>query len=213
MPINEKEKQVPDAQASKHALRSAAMRDRICDAAVQCLDQFGYAETTLSRVQEAAGVSRGALMHHFQGRHEIIAATAERLLDLSLRPIMTRQRERRNLTLRSVLLDSWDRVVNTSGGRAMLEILVACRTDATLQSRLSGSLQDWDAKSREAITEVFRGTGAEPDDAEVLWSICRTFVRGLIVHQQFATSPEYTRRMVARFADVFESHFLPVQDR
>lgn len=212
MPKIDDQKNAPDAKTSKHARRSAAMRDRICDAAVECLDQYGYAETTLARVQEVAGVSRGAMMHHFKGRHEIIAATAERLLDLSLRPIRARQKERQNLTLSHVLLDTWDRVVNTSGGRAMLEILVACRTDAALQSKLSGPLKDWDATSRKAIIEVFRGTGSDPDDAEVLWSICRTFVRGLIVHQQFTASPEYTRRMVARFAEVLEPHFRPVQN-
>ncbi|THH38014.1 TetR/AcrR family transcriptional regulator [Aliishimia ponticola] len=210
--VPEEDPQPPKPTAkppSKHEARSAAMRARICDAATECLDQFGYAETTLNRIQGQAKVSRGALMYHFADRNEIIAATAVQLLDQSMRPIKARKTQARSTAIRDLLQDVWTRVVDTAGGRAMLEILVACRTDAALKAKLANELHDWDQTSLETIATLYQGAGADPDDAELLWSVARTFVRGLIVHEQFAGSPEFSMRMLMRFADLLEPHLTP----
>jgi AcrR family transcriptional regulator len=61
------------------ASRSAATREALMDAAIACLVEEGYANTTTSRVAERAGVSRGAHLHHFQTRTALVAAAVERL--------------------------------------------------------------------------------------------------------------------------------------
>ncbi|MED5389663.1 MAG: TetR/AcrR family transcriptional regulator [Pseudomonadota bacterium] len=60
--------------------RSDAMRERIIEAVLTCLEQDGYASTTVSRIVEVAGVSRGAPLHHFDSKAHMIAAAAERLI-------------------------------------------------------------------------------------------------------------------------------------
>ncbi|MFW8635591.1 TetR family transcriptional regulator [Cribrihabitans pelagius] len=197
------------AEPTRHAQRSAAMRVRICEAAVRCLDAHGYAETTLARIQAEAAVSRGALMYHFTDRHDIIAAAAARLLGQSLRPIEARKAAVRPIPARALMQEIWDRVVNTAGGRAMLEILIACRTDAALNRRLAPQLRAWDRASLASITGLYAGAGQASDDAEVLWSIARSFVRGLIIHEQFVSSPEYLHRMLMRFADLIDAQLQP----
>jgi AcrR family transcriptional regulator len=57
--------------------RSAATRGALLDAALECLVEVGYANTTTSRVAERAGVSRGAHLHHFQTRTALVSAAAE----------------------------------------------------------------------------------------------------------------------------------------
>lgn len=47
------------------AQRSAEMRERLLDATVACLIEYGYAATTTARVVEKAGVTKGAQLHHF----------------------------------------------------------------------------------------------------------------------------------------------------
>lgn len=197
------------AAPSKHELRTAAMRERICRAAMICLDRYGYAETTLARIQTEADVSRGALMHHFQGRHEIIAATALMLLHQSMKPLEDRLAETTQDPLRKIMEEAWTRVVDTPGGRAMLEILVACRTDTQLKEALREPLRDWDRASLASISGVFSSSGREGDDVELLWSIWRTFLRGLLVHEHFVVSPDYLKRMVLRVIDLIEPHMAP----
>ena len=61
------------------AERSAATREALLDAAIDCLIDEGYASTTTSRVATRAGVSRGAHLHHFQTRTALVAAAVEQL--------------------------------------------------------------------------------------------------------------------------------------
>lgn len=61
----------------KNAERSAATRRQILEATVQCLDASGYGAVTNIRVADQAGVSRGAMMHHFPTRQALIVATVE----------------------------------------------------------------------------------------------------------------------------------------
>ncbi len=59
--------------------RSAQTRARILDAAVDCLVEFGYAGTTTPRVARRAGVTRGAQVHHFGSKTDLVAAAIKHL--------------------------------------------------------------------------------------------------------------------------------------
>jgi len=59
--------------------RTADSRTLILDAAVACLAEEGYANTTTLRIQERAGVSRGRLLHHFPSRDALLVAAAQHL--------------------------------------------------------------------------------------------------------------------------------------
>jgi len=50
------------------------MRSRLLDATVECLVAYGYAGTTTHRVAEVAGVTRGAQVHHFRSKEDLVAA-------------------------------------------------------------------------------------------------------------------------------------------
>lgn len=59
---------------SKREEQRAATRARIVEAAVDSLVEAGAAATTTVEVQRRAGVSRGALLHHFPTREELFGA-------------------------------------------------------------------------------------------------------------------------------------------
>jgi AcrR family transcriptional regulator len=61
------------------AERSAAMRTRLLDATVDCLVSYGYARTTTPRVAQLAGVTRGAQIHHFRSKEDLVVAAIEHL--------------------------------------------------------------------------------------------------------------------------------------
>lgn len=61
------------------AERSAAMRQRLLDATIDCLVTYGYAGTTTQRVAQRAGVTRGAQIHHFKAKEDLVAAAIEHL--------------------------------------------------------------------------------------------------------------------------------------
>lgn len=75
------------------------MRQRLLDATVDCLVTYGYAGTTTQRVAEAAGVTRGAQIHHFPSKESLVIAAVEHL---------ARQRADMGLATLSTITDSED---------------------------------------------------------------------------------------------------------
>jgi AcrR family transcriptional regulator len=61
--------------------RTAETRGRLIDATIELLYKGGYAATTTISVAELAGVSRGAMMHHFRSRAELLLVVARYILD------------------------------------------------------------------------------------------------------------------------------------
>nr|WP_170064378.1 TetR/AcrR family transcriptional regulator [Mycobacterium aquaticum] len=57
------------------------MRGRLLDATVECLVAYGYAGTTTQRVAEVAGVTRGAQVHHFRSKEDLVVAAIEHLAE------------------------------------------------------------------------------------------------------------------------------------
>lgn len=53
--------------------RSSATRTLLMQATLECLASLGHAGTTLNAICERAGLSRGAVLHHFQGKDELVA--------------------------------------------------------------------------------------------------------------------------------------------
>ena len=56
------------------AQKSASTRELIIEAAIKCLVELGYARTTTTVIAEKAGLSRGAMLHHFPSKLGIIRA-------------------------------------------------------------------------------------------------------------------------------------------
>ena len=63
------------------AERRASMRARLLDATIDCLSRLGYSRTTTTEVAERAGVSRGAQLHHFPTKAELVTNAVERLFE------------------------------------------------------------------------------------------------------------------------------------
>lgn len=57
--------------------RSATTRRQIFEATIRLLEREGYGAVTNIRVADEAGVSRGAMMHHFPTRPDLLVATLE----------------------------------------------------------------------------------------------------------------------------------------
>ncbi|OHT83393.1 TetR family transcriptional regulator [Mycobacteroides saopaulense] len=55
------------------------MQARLLEATIDCLVEFGYSGTTTSRIASRAGVTRGALIHHFQSKSELMAESVRHL--------------------------------------------------------------------------------------------------------------------------------------
>lgn len=69
----------PPAETGKRtqAERHAETRRKIIDATVACIDSFGFPKTTMQKVARRAGVTVGAVQHHFPSKSELLAGVLE----------------------------------------------------------------------------------------------------------------------------------------
>ncbi|WP_396925455.1 TetR/AcrR family transcriptional regulator [Mycolicibacterium sp.] len=64
------------------------MRTRLLDATIECLVTYGYAGTTTPRIAEIAGVTRGAQVHHFRSKEDLVVAAVEYLAQQRIQKAM-----------------------------------------------------------------------------------------------------------------------------
>ena len=184
-------------------LKSARARDSMCKATIQLLAELGYAETTIAGVAQNAGFSKGAVQYHFPTKEELIAATVEHLL---MRTVSSASQSYESVD--SALLNAWQRLVNTSAYRALLEVLNAARIDRKLRLRISAELIAWGKNLDKQSLTIYQSVNTQlpnhEGDAEVvmLLNMTRSFMRGLLTQEQYGVSPEETLTYVAKWVEL-----------
>ena len=118
--------------------RSAETRRRLLDATVACLFERGYAGTTTTEIASRAGVSRGAQLHHFPRKDELVVSALEHVFELRLAEMSAAIAEpppgnRENRV--AVLIDAMWPMFKGPTFYAWLELVVASRTDPRSTTR------------------------------------------------------------------------------
>ncbi len=114
--------------------RSAATRGRILDATVRCLTKYGYANTTTPRIAEEAGLTRGAQVHHFGSKHELMTAAMHHMTAQTVATVVADFRRGMRSAgdpIGAVLDLLWD-THHAGGFVPVVELWVAGRTDPPL---------------------------------------------------------------------------------
>lgn len=112
-------------------------REILLDAAMMSLVEDGYAGTTTQRVQDRAGVSRGALLHHFGSKAELFVAATHHIADRRLARVreIAEQAHSTSDARRQVIQAIRDAMTGPPFQAAM-ELWAASRTDPELRAAL-----------------------------------------------------------------------------
>lgn len=120
--------------------RSSATREKLLDATIECLIELGYAGTTTTEIVRRAGVSRGAQVHHYPTKAELVKSAVQHLA-------RKREQEMREEFMQLSAKDGVSRAIDLlwSGYAdplfsAVLDLIVAARTDEELAT-VFGTLQ------------------------------------------------------------------------
>ena len=128
------------------AERSANTQELLLEATIECLVERGFEGTSTPEICRRAGVSRGAQLHHYPTKIQLLVAAVEHLCD-------RRHEEFRRLVdakkSKSQRLDTaFEQIWKIYSGptlTAWMELVVAARTDPVLKEemqRISGKLED-----------------------------------------------------------------------
>jgi AcrR family transcriptional regulator len=143
------------------AEKSAMTRLAILEATIQCLLELGYANTTTALIANYAGLSRGAMMHHFPSRMSVMRAVVDHLHQLRLQEYLDLmvdiddpQRTLTHEVIRKSVEAAW-LYVNLPSFLAYQELLSASRTDAELRQVIDPVEKDFEKQFLDTAKAVF----------------------------------------------------------
>lgn len=139
-------------------MRSAETRAKILDATLDCLIERGYSATSTPEVCRRAGVSRGALLHHFPTKEELVIHAVTHLAEKRAEETRPRPADVAAATdpLGAVFETVWNAFFSGPLFHAALELWVAARCDAELHK----ALYPVEKNMGEAILRAYDGVSA-----------------------------------------------------
>jgi AcrR family transcriptional regulator len=175
------------------------MRARLLEATVECLVECGFAGTSTTLVSERAGVSRGAQLHHFPTKNDLVVAAVEHLTEkraaeLASAAARLPEGSRRTRAVLHMLGDHFAGPVFT----AALELWVAARTDPALLG---------------AVGPLELRVGRETHRMTVELQATLDLVRGLGLATTISDDARRRSRILDQWADTLDRELHPAKDR
>jgi len=174
--------------------RSATTQAAILDATIEQLAEHGYGRTTTVEVAERAGVSRGALVHHFPTRSDLVLAALEYLCELRLAELEAGiARLSASADRPSAFVDLMWSTFEGSLFTAQLELWMAARADPDLYERLYPLERGFGKRLSELCAEAL-GDGAGP-----FYELTKHLMRGMAVERLLKADERERREVLERW--------------
>ncbi|WP_026454066.1 TetR/AcrR family transcriptional regulator [Saccharomonospora iraqiensis] len=185
----------PERRHRTQAERTARTRAALLDATIDCLVERGYARTSMQEVCARAGVSKGAVQHHFPDKARLMAAAVEHLtgrLTEQHAPDTTGLPEGPERV--SAVIDLlWESYSGTLASAAM-ELWVAARTDPALREAMRPVDR---ALGRATLDRLAALVGDLPRDRlETLYWLTVNLTRGLALDAELGGDPQRREQLL-----------------
>ena len=185
--------------------RSSATRVKLMDATIECLIELGYGGTTTTEIVRRAGVSRGAQVHHFPTKAELVRNAVAHLAAKREQELRTEFATLRRNDVSGAIDLLWSGYAGPLFA-AVLELIVAARTETELAAVLDSLQLDVEQTIERFCRGVFgddvvrrasfgnglaltmnvmhglalsRMAGADPDELDRLVEVWKSLVRPL----------------------------------
>lgn len=185
--------------------RSAGTRARLLDATIESLERVGYAQTTTTAVCARAGLSRGAQVHHFPKKHDLVVSAVAHLAARRADELRRRAAELPPPTdpderLRA-LLALVEEAFSGPLFAAALELWVAARTDPDLHRTLVG----FERAAGRALAELWReiaGPLAHAERFDDVLQLTMHLARGMALQRILRSDDTERRRLLALWREM-----------
>lgn len=190
--------------------RTRAMRARLLEATVDLLVERGFAGTSTTLVSERAGVSRGAQLHHFPTKNDLVLAAVDHLTAVRGRELDEAAARLpvgagRTRAVLGMLGDHFTSPVFT----AALELWVAARTDETLLAAVAPLEQRLGREAHRMTVELLGADESRPGVRELVQATL-DLVRGLGLATTITDDARRRSRILDEWAVVLDAR---IRDR
>lgn len=180
------------------AERSHATRTLILDVTLDCLENIGLRETSTVEIARRAGVSRGALLHHFPSKGLLLQEALRHLLTQEVEEVktMVQKLAQDEITLEDVLDSLW---AHFSGRLFMItiEYLAAARTDAPIHKTLAAVGMEFNDSLDEIWDSLPASQRISARDRKIAFNATLCFFRGMGTQTVWRSDPELYSNMLS----------------
>lgn len=180
--------------------RSAETQRRLIEATLDALHENGYARVTTSEIAERAGVSRGALLHHYATKEELVTVSVEKQLQDSTAEIRSWLARVRSGDLK--LDDFLDHLWEMYSGRLLfitLEHITEARHNQPLRESLVPVVREFHMALDATWREFFHGTPLSRDEVETVLNATTCLFRGMGVQTVLRQDGPYYEGLLAHW--------------
>jgi AcrR family transcriptional regulator len=192
--------------------RTRAMRQRLLEATLQCLVEHGWSGTSTTLVSQRAGVSRGAQLHHFPTKADLVIAAVEHIAtirrdELAEAAAALPRDQRRTREVLDLLCSHLTADVFT----AALELWVAARTDPQLHAAVEPLERMTGRETHRLTVEMLDADESQPGARELVQATL-DLIRGLGLANTISDDSARRRQVLDRWADLLDDE-LPRRQR
>ncbi len=188
-----------DENAGWQERKSGQTRIALLSAAVECLARHGYARTTTQLVAATAKISRGAMLHHYATKGDLISSVIDYIMYRRMETFygqISALTDSERLAVANGVEIYWN-TVQTSEYEAYLELSIAARTDSDLREVFDAKAQAFDSYWFDQLTIFFPEWKARPiEDLMLARDMIVVTLEGLYMNRRIMT--ERDRRLAVR---------------
>ena len=169
------------ASPTQQWLKSAQTKKRLIEGAIRCIVKFGYSKTTTSRVASEAGLSRGAMLHHFENGEALMRAVIAELNDKRLRAIR-RTGDIASRGVHEVVRAYWHQL-SSSSFTAFHELSIAARTDQGLAQILEPAQAEFRERRYALSIEAFPEWQKDRKNFDLALALSQQTIEGMAINR------------------------------
>ena len=162
-------------------LKSAQTKKRLIEGAIRCIVKFGYSKTTTLRVASEAGLSRGAMLHHFENGEALMRAVIAELNDKRLRAIR-RTGDISSRGVHEVVRAYWNQL-SSSSFTAFHELSIAARTDQGLAQILEPAQAEFRERRYALSIEAFPEWQKNRTNFDLALALSQQTIEGMAINR------------------------------
>lgn len=181
----------PTATTGSELGKSRETRRRILEAATACIAEMGYDRFSTAAVAARAGLTRPAMLYHFNSRLELLTATihflARRRIELFEQAMLTlpKVQSYKGQYLRAKAAEvAWDQL-QTPYFWAFAELSLAARTDKDLEPIVKPALECFDRARRGVTDRIFPEEAYDMTDFSLARDVVRFLSEGVAIQDSF----------------------------
>jgi AcrR family transcriptional regulator len=177
--------------------KSAQTRIAILEAAVDCLEKYGYAASTTQLISQTASISRGAMLHHYATKQELISAVIDYTFFKRMESFLVRIRalnETERVRDHIGIELYWESLL-TREFAAFLELSNASRSDGELRAIFLPKARRYDRVERDAVLQAFPEWQGKLDLFELSMDFCIAGMEGLLHNREIWNDRERRVRL------------------